>query len=176
MPIYALGDQVPDIDPTAYIHPDAVIIGSVTIGPEASIWPGAVLRGDVNHIRVGAKTSIQDGAIVHVAHAGPYGPGYPCLIGEGVTIGHAAVVHACSIGDYCLIGMHASVLDGAVVMKHGFVGAGALIPPGKVVGEGELWLGNPAKFVRLLSDRQIEQLHYSADHYVRLKDAYLASA
>ena len=116
------------------------------------------------------------GSIVHVAHAGPYGQGFPCLIGEGVTIGHAAVVHACTISDYCLIGMHASVLDGAVVKKYGFVGAGALIPPGKVVGERELWLGNPAKFVRLLSDRQIEHLHYSADHYVRLKDEYLASA
>jgi carbonic anhydrase/acetyltransferase-like protein (isoleucine patch superfamily) len=114
--------------------------------------------------------------VVHVAHAGPYGPGYPCLIGEGVTIGHGAMVHACTIGDYCLIGINACVLDGAVVMRHGFVGAGALIPPGKVVGEGELWLGSPATCVRRLSEAQIEQLHYSAEHYVRLKDVYLAEA
>ena len=165
----------PTLGERVYVDPAATIIGDVVLGDDVSIWPGSVLRGDVNAIRVGARTSIQDGSVVHVAHAGPYGPGFPCLIGAGVTIGHAAVVHACTIGDYCLIGMHASVLDGAVVKKYGFVGAGSLIPPGKVVGERELWLGNPAKFVRLLSDRQIEQLHYSADHYVRLKDTYLAS-
>ena len=166
----------PILGERVFVDPAACVIGDVVLGDDVSIWPGTVLRGDVNHIRVGARTSIQDGSIVHVAHAGPYGPGFPCLIGEGVTIGHAAVVHACTIGDYCLIGMHATVLDGAVVKKHGFVGAGAVIPPGKVVGERELWLGNPAKFVRLLSDRQIEHLHYSADHYVHLKDEYLASA
>ncbi|HWU76348.1 MAG TPA: gamma carbonic anhydrase family protein [Rhodanobacter sp.] len=166
----------PTLGQRVYVDPAASVIGDVALDDDVSIWPGTVLRGDVNHIRVGARTSIQDGSIVHVAHAGPYGPGFPCLIGEGVTIGHAAVVHACTIGDYCLIGMHATVMDGAVVQRYGFVGAGSLIAPGKVVGERELWLGNPAKFVRLLSDRQIEQLHYSADHYVRLKDAYLAAA
>lgn len=166
----------PSLGERVYVDPAASVIGDVVLDDDVSIWPGTVLRGDVNHIRVGARSSIQDGSIVHVAHAGPYGPGFPCLIGVGVTIGHAAVVHACTIGDYCLIGMHATVMDGAVVKKYGFVGAGSLIPPGKVVGERELWLGNPAKFVRLLSDRQIEQLHYSADHYVRLKDTYLAQA
>ena len=164
----------PTLGQRVYVDPAATVIGDVVLGDDVSIWPGTVLRGDVNAVRVGAKTSIQDGAIVHVAHAGPYGPGYPCLIGEGVTIGHAAVVHACTIEDGCLIGMHASVLDGAVVKRHGFVGAGALVPPGKVVGERELWLGNPAKFVRRLSDDQVEQLVYSAAHYVRLKDGYLA--
>ena len=163
----ALGERV-------YLDPAATVIGDVVLGDDVSVWPGAVLRGDVNHIRVGARTNIQDGAIVHVAHAGPYGPGYPCLIGADVTIGHAAVVHACTIEDGCLIGMHASVLDGAVVKKHGFVGAGALIPPGKVVGERELWLGNPAKRVRVLSDAQVDHLMYSAAHYVRVKDDYLA--
>ncbi|WP_426661837.1 gamma carbonic anhydrase family protein [Rhodanobacter aciditrophus] len=163
-----LGDRV-------YVDPAASVIGDVVLAEDVSIWPGAVLRGDVNHIRVGARTNIQDGAVVHVAHAGPYGPGYPCLIGADVTIGHGAVVHACTIGDGCLIGMHASVLDGAVVGRHGFVGAGALVPPGKVVGERELWLGNPARFVRMLDDAQVEQLLYSAAHYVRLKDDYLAA-
>jgi carbonic anhydrase/acetyltransferase-like protein (isoleucine patch superfamily) len=164
-----LGDRV-------YVDPAATVIGEVLLGNDVSIWPGAVLRGDVNHIHVGARTNIQDGTIVHVTHDGPYSPGgFPTLIGEGVTIGHAAVIHACTIEDYCLIGMHAVVLDGAVIKKHGFVGAGSVVPPGKVVGEGELWLGNPAKCVRMLTDKQIEQLHYSADHYVRLKDAYLAA-
>lgn len=164
----------PVLGERVYVDPAASVIGDVELADDVSIWPGAVLRGDVNRIRVGARTNIQDGAVVHVAHAGPYGPGYPCLIGADVTIGHAAVVHACTIEDGCLIGMHASVLDGALVKKHGFVGAGALVPPGKVVGERELWLGNPAKFVRRLSDAQVEQLTYSAAHYVRLKDDYLA--
>ncbi len=164
----------PVLGERVYVDPVASVIGDVVLAEDVSIWPGAVLRGDVNSIRVGARTNIQDGAIVHVAHAGPYGPGYPCLIGADVTIGHAAVVHACTIEDGCLIGMHASVLDGAVVKKFGFVGAGAVVPPGKVVGERELWLGNPAKFVRVLGDAQVEQLLYSAAHYVRLKDDYLA--
>lgn len=166
---------LPTLGARAYVDPAATVIGDVVLGDDVSIWPGAVLRGDVHYIRVGARSNVQDGAIVHVTHDGPYSPGgFPTLIGAGVTIGHGAVIHACTIEDYCLIGMHATVLDGAVVKKHGFVGAGSLVPPGKVVGEGELWLGNPAQCVRRLSDKQIEQLHYSADHYVRLKDTYLA--
>lgn len=168
---------LPTLGARAYVDPAATVIGDVVLGDDVSVWPGAVLRGDVHVIRVGARSNIQDGAIVHVTHDGPYSPGgFPTLIGEGVTIGHAAVIHACTIEDYCLIGMHATVLDGAVVKKYGFVGAGSLVPPGKVVGERELWLGNPAQRVRVLTDKQIEQLHYSADHYVRLKDAYLAAA
>lgn len=171
----AFAGTTPTLGARVYIDPDARVIGAVHLGDDVSIWPGTVLRGDVNHIRVGARTSIQDGSVVHVAHAGPYSPGFPCLIGEGVTIGHAAVVHACSIGDHCLIGMHATLMDGAVVHRHAIVGAGSLIAPGKVVGEGELWLGNPARLVRQISDAEIEQLHYSADHYVRLKDRYLTA-
>jgi carbonic anhydrase/acetyltransferase-like protein (isoleucine patch superfamily) len=173
-PLRSYKGVAPVVGDRVYVDPAASVIGDVVLAEDVSIWPGAVLRGDVNHIRVGARTNIQDGAVAHVAHAGPYGPGYPCLIGADVTIGHGAVVHACTIGDGCLIGMHASVLDGAVVQRHGFVGAGALVPPGKVVGERELWLGNPAKFVRVLGDAQVEQLLYSAAHYVRLKDDYLA--
>ncbi|GLQ97940.1 gamma carbonic anhydrase family protein [Dyella mobilis] len=166
---------MPTLGARTYVDPAATVIGDVVLGDDVSIWPGAVLRGDVHYIRIGARSNVQDGAVVHVTHDGPYLPGgFPTIVGEGVTIGHAAVIHACTIEDYCLIGMHATVLDGAVVKKYGFVGAGSVVPPGKVVGERELWLGSPAQRVRVLSDKQVEQLHYSADQYVRLKDVYLA--
>jgi carbonic anhydrase/acetyltransferase-like protein (isoleucine patch superfamily) len=166
---------MPTLSDRTYVDPAATVIGDVVLGDDVSIWPNAVLRGDVHYIRIGARSNVQDGTVIHVTHDGPYSPGgFPTIVGEGVTIGHAAVIHACTIEDYCLIGMHATVLDGAVIKKYGFVAAGSVIPPGKVVGERELWVGNPAKCVRLLSDQQVEQLHYSADHYVRLKDVYLA--
>ena len=166
---------MPTLGDRTYVDPAATVIGDVVLGNDVSIWPNAVLRGDVHYIRIGARSNVQDGTVIHVTHDGPYSPGgFPTIVGEGVTIGHAAVIHACTIEDYCLIGMHATVLDGAVIKKYGFVAAGSVIPPGKIVGERELWVGNPAKCVRLLSDQQVEQLHYSADHYVRLKDVYLA--
>jgi len=155
----------------------ATVIGDVHLADDVSIWPGAVLRGDVHHIRVGARSNIQDGAIVHVTHDGPYAPGgHPTLIGHDVTIGHAAVVHACTIGDYALIGMHATVLDGATIGAYGFLAAGSVLTPGKVIGEAELWMGNPARLVRVLDDRQREQLRYSAANYINLKNTYLAEA
>jgi carbonic anhydrase/acetyltransferase-like protein (isoleucine patch superfamily) len=176
-PLRSYHGTTPQLGQRVYVDPAATVIGAVELGDDVSIWPGAVLRGDVHHIRVGARSNIQDGSIVHVTHDGPYSPGgSPCIIGMGVTIGHGAVVHACTIGDGCLIGMHATVLDGARIGNYGFVGAGSLLAPGKVVGVGELWVGNPARFVRKLSERQIEQLQYSANHYVRLKDEYLAAA
>ena len=159
-----------------YVDEAATVIGDVVLGDDVSIWPGTVVRGDVNYIRIGARTNVQDGTIIHVTHDGPYGkPGrLATVIGEDVTIGHAAVIHACVIEDACLIGMGATILDGAIIRKNGFVGAGAVVPPGKTVESGELWLGNPAKCVRKLSEKEIEQLYYSAKHYVRLKDKYLA--
>lgn len=164
----------PTIGPGVYIDPDAVVIGQVEFAEDASIWPCAVARGDVNTISIGARSNIQDGAVLHVTHDGPYTPGgVPLLIGADVTIGHGAIVHACTIDDACLIGMHATVLDEAHVGRHSMLGAGAMLSPGKRVGEGELWLGNPARFVRRLSDEEIEKLYYSAQNYVRLKNEYL---
>ena len=162
----------------SYVDRAASVIGDVVLGDDVSIWPGTVVRGDVNFIRVGARTNIQDGTVVHVSHDGPHAKlgGFATAIGEDVTIGHKALIHACRIEDAVLIGMGAIVLDGAVVKKHGFVGAGALVAPGKVVGEGELWLGNPAKKVRMLSEAEIEALYYSSQHYVRLKNQYLGLA
>lgn len=167
-------DTHPVVAATAYVDPAAVVIGDVEIGADSSIWPCAVIRGDVQRIRIGARSNIQDGSIVHVTHDGPYTPGgFATHIGDDVTVGHAAVIHACTIENACLIGMHATVLDGARVRRHGFVGAGAVVAPGKEVGEGELWLGNPARFVRKLSDEEIRRLYYSAEKYVELKNDYV---
>jgi carbonic anhydrase/acetyltransferase-like protein (isoleucine patch superfamily) len=170
-------NQLPRLGANVYIDPAAVVIGDVELGEDASLWPFTVARGDVNYIRIGARTNVQDGTVLHVTHDGPYSPGgLPLLIGADVTVGHGAILHACTIEDACLIGMHATVLDGVVVRKHAMIGAGAVVTPGKTVGEGELWLGNPARFVRKLTTSQIEQLYYSAKHYVRLKNEYLAAA
>jgi len=167
----------PRLGANVYVDPGAHLIGDVELDDDASLWPGVVARGDVHYIRIGARTNVQDGSILHVTHAGEYtDDGFPLIIGSDVTIGHAAVVHACTIHDACLIGMHATVLDGAVVHRHSMIGAGALVAPGKVVGEGELWVGNPARCVRKLSAQEIERLYYSAQHYMRLKDRYLAAA
>ncbi len=166
--------RLPTLGQRVYLDPAATVIGDVELGDDVSVWPGCVLRGDVNHIRIGARSNVQDGSIVHVSHHSPYNQGgHPTLIGEDVTIGHGTIIHACSIGDRCLIGMGACILDGASVATHGFLGAGAVLGPGKRVGEGELWVGNPARLVRLLGEKEIESLLYSAQHYVRLKDQYL---
>ena len=167
-------DQSPRLGQRVYVDPAATVIGDVELADDVSVWPGTIIRGDVNHIRIGARSNVQDGTIIHVSHHSPYNKaGYPTLVGADVTIGHGTIIHACTIEDACLIGMGACILDGARVMTHGFVGAGAIIGPGKVVGEGELWLGNPGRFARRLSDKEIESLLYSAQHYVRLKDQYL---
>ena len=169
-------DRFPTLGQRAYVDPAASVIGDVVLGDDVSVWPFTVIRGDVNFVRIGDRTNIQDGTVVHVSHDGPHAKlgGFATRIGSDVTIGHKAVIHACTIEDAVLVGMGAIVLDGAVVRKHGFVGAGALVAPGKVVGEGELWLGNPARKARLLTEAEIEALYYSAGHYVRLKDEYLA--
>src|SRR6476469_8660111 len=141
---------LPTLGERAYIDESARVIGDVVLGEDVSVWPFTVIRGDVNFIRIGDRTNLQDGTVVHVSHDGPHAKlgGFATRIGSDVTIGHKAIVHACTIEDAVLIGMGAIVLDGAVVRKHGFVGAGALIAPGKVVGEGEMWLATRAKKVR----------------------------
>ena len=132
MPLRPYRDILPVVGARAYVDPAATVIGDVVLGEDASLWPGTVVRGDVNFVRIGARTNLQDGSIVHVSHDGPHAKlgGFATVIGADVTIGHKAIVHACRIEDAVLIGMGAIVLDGAVVKKHGFVGAGALIAPG----------------------------------------------
>ena len=170
-------DRFPTLGERAWVDESARVIGDVVLGEDVSVWPFTVIRGDVNFVRIGDRTNIQDGSVVHVSHDGPHAKlgGFATRIGSDVTIDHKAIIHACTIEDAVLVGMGAIVLDGAVVKKHAFIGAGALVAPGKVVGEGELWLGNPAKKARMLSDAEIDALYYSAKHYVRLKDEYLAA-
>jgi carbonic anhydrase/acetyltransferase-like protein (isoleucine patch superfamily) len=170
-------DTRPQLGQRVYIDPMACVIGDVALADDVSVWPFTVIRGDVNFVRIGARTNIQDGTVIHVSHDGPHAKlgGFATVIGEDVTIGHKAVIHACRIGNASLVGMGAIVLDGAVIGDHAMVGAGAVVPPGKVVGDGELWVGNPAKFVRKLTEAQIEGLRYSAAHYVRLKDEYIVA-
>ena len=177
MAIRSFQGTAPTLGDRVYVDPAATVIGDVVLGDDVSIWPGTVVRGDVNFIRIGARSNLQDGTVVHVSHDGPHAKlgGFATVIGADVTIGHKAIVHACRIEDACLVGMGAILLDGVVVERHGFIGAGARVPPGKVVGSGEMWLGNPARKARMLSDAEIEALYYSAKHYVRLKDEYLSA-
>lgn len=167
--------HLPQLGERVYVDESARVIGDVVLGDDVSVWPLTVIRGDVNFVRIGARTNVQDGTVIHVSHDGPHAKlgGFATVIGADVTIGHKAIVHACRIEDACLVGMGSTVLDGAVMQKHGFLGAGSLLTPGKVMGEGEMWLGSPAKFARRLSDAEIEALFYSAGHYVKLKDEYL---
>ncbi len=158
-----------------YVDESALIIGRVTLGDDASVWPFAVLRGDIHSIEVGSRTNIQDGCVLHVVHDGPYMPGgLPLVVGDDVTVGHRAVLHAARIGHRCLIGMGAVVLDGAVVEDEVVIGAGSVVPPGKRLSARGVYIGSPAKRVRDLADAEIEQLLYGAAHYVKVKDHYRA--
>jgi carbonic anhydrase/acetyltransferase-like protein (isoleucine patch superfamily) len=168
-----LGYQ-PRLGKRVWIDPDATVIGQVNLGDDSSIWPRAVLRGDVNSISIGQRTNIQDGTICHVTHDGPYSPGgFPLVLGEDITVGHAAILHACRIGNRCLIGMGAMVMDGAVIEDDVMLAAGSLVSPGKHLKAGWLYRGRPAEPVRELTEKELEMLRYSAAHYVRLKDRYL---
>lgn len=164
----------PAVHPSCYVDPAATVIGDVTIGPDCSIWPQAVLRGDVNSIRIGRLSNIQDGTVVHVTHrhAGA-SEGHPVVVGDEVTIGHNVTVHGCTIGDRCLIGMGAILLDGARLENEVLLGAGSLVPPGKVLEGGYLWLGSPVKRVRPLNEDELAWLTYSAAHYGALKNDYM---
>lgn len=167
---------LPNIEPTAYVDDAALIIGDVEIGHDSSVWPYTVIRGDVNRIRIGDMTNIQDQSVLHVNHAGPYNPGGNALsVGNKVTVGHRVILHGCTIHDNCLIGMGATIMDGAVIQSNSIVGAGSLVTPGKELQGGYLWVGSPARRVRALSEKEIAAIDYSASHYVRLKDRHHAS-
>lgn len=176
MSIRKFNNTLPKIGNSVYIDDSAVVIGDVTIGDNVSIWPTTVIRGDVESITIGDDTNVQDGSVLHVTHYGKFTDrGYPLTIGKGVTIGHRAIVHACTIGDYCLIGMGAIIMDDAVIEDYVMLGAGALVPAGKRLESGHLYVGSPAKAVRALKDPEREFLEYSSRHYVELKNKYLES-
>lgn len=164
----------PMLGQEVFIDPMATVIGDVQLGDDSSVWPGAVIRGDMHHIRIGARTSVQDGAVLHITHASDFNPaGWPLVIGDDVTIGHNACLHGCSIGDRVLIGIGATVLDGAVVEDEVMVAAGALVPPGKTLHSGYLYVGSPCKQARPLTDSEKQFFTYSAQNYVNLKNEYL---
>tara|TARA_R110002124_G_scaffold105164_2_gene255860 strand:- start:59925 stop:60512 length:588 start_codon:yes stop_codon:yes gene_type:complete len=160
-------DKHPQIDETAFIAENAVIIGDVTIGTKSSIWYSCVLRGDMNFIRIGNDTNIQDGTVVHVDSKG-----YPTILGDRVTVGHMALLHACTLEDDAMIGMQACVMDGAVVGKGSLIAAGALVTPGKQIGPGEVWAGRPAKFLRKVGPNDQKMLDYIWPVYDNLSAEY----
>ena len=175
--LQAFGDVVPMLGQEVYVHPAATVIGDVVLGDHVSVWPGTVIRGDVNHIRIGAGTNIQDGSVLHVSHRSSADPlGAPLEVGANVTIGHKVLLHGCTIGDECLIGMGSIVMDHVVIGKHVLLGAGSLVPERQVLESGYLYFGSPARKICKLSEKELVHFIYSAQHYIALKDAYLRQA
>jgi len=173
MTIRRFQDKTPIIDDSAYIDDTASVIGDVEIGANSSVWPMTVIRGDVHSIRIGERTNIQDASVCHVTHDGDFSPGgFPLTVGNNVTVGHRVLLHACTVGDDCLIGMAATIMDGAVIEDNVIVGAGSLVPTGKRLESGYLYVGSPVKRVRELNDKELAFLKYSAEHYSKLKDLH----
>lgn len=165
----------PQIGLRVMIDPSSVVIGNVELADDVSIWPLVAIRGDVNMVKIGARSNIQDGCVLHVTHQSDYNPtGYPLLIGEDVTVGHKAMLHGCSIGNRVLVGMGSILLDGAMIEDDVMIGAGSLVAPGKRLESGYLYVGSPARRVRPLTPAELEGLRYSANNYVRWKDEYLS--
>ena len=166
---------LPKLGARVYVDEQAAVIGDVVIGDDSSIWPMCSVRGDVNFIRIGVRTNIQDGTVIHVTHHHEGAPGgRPTIIGDDVTVGHLCILHACTIENRCLIGMGSVVMDDAVLREGLILGAGSLVTEGKELEGGYLWLGRPAKRVRELTAEEKSWLEYSARHYVKLKNDYLA--
>lgn len=175
MAIHSFRGHTPHFGQRVFIDPRSLVLGDVELGNDVSVWPGAVVRGDMHRIRIGERTSVQDGAVLHITHASDFNPdGWPLTIGNDVTIGHQACLHGCTIGNEVLIGIGATVLDGAVVEDQVVIGAGTLVPPGKTLASGYVYMGSPARQVRPLTEKEQRFFKYSAANYTKLKDDYLA--
>ncbi|WP_299598048.1 gamma carbonic anhydrase family protein [uncultured Microbulbifer sp.] len=165
----------PKLGERVFIDPQSTVVGDVELGDDCSVWPMTVIRGDMHRVRIGARTSVQDGSVLHITHASDFNEGgWPLTIGEDVTIGHKACLHGCTVGSRVLIGIGAIVLDGAVIEDEVVLAAGALVPPGKRLESGYLYVGSPAKQARPLSEKEKKFFTYTAGNYVKLKDEYLA--
>jgi len=168
--VEVLGERV-------FVDPSAVLIGDIEIGEDSSVWPLTVIRGDMHRIRIGQRTSIQDGSVLHITHAGPFNPdGFPLTIGDEVTVGHKVTLHGCTLGNRILVGMGSILMDGAVVEDDVIIGAGSLVPPGKTLESGFLYVGSPVKQARPLTDKERSFFSYTAGNYVKLKDQHRAEA
>ncbi len=171
--IRAFKGITPSVGAGSFVDESAVVIGDVEIGDNSSVWPLSVIRGDVNRIRIGNHSNIQDGCVLHVSHAGEFNPdGADLQIGNHVTVGHKVLLHGCRIGNQCLIGMGSIIMDNVVIEDQVMIGSGSLVPPGKHLETGYLYLGNPTRQIRALTQRELELLNYLADHYVLLKNQY----
>jgi carbonic anhydrase/acetyltransferase-like protein (isoleucine patch superfamily) len=167
--------KAPSLGERVFIDASAVVLGDVTLGDDVSVWPQTTVRGDMHRIEIGARTSVQDGSVLHITHAGPFNAdGWPLVIGSDVIIGHGVILHGCTIGDRVLVGMGAIVMDGAVVESDVVIAAAALVTPGKRLVSGFLYAGSPARQMRPLSEKEMAFFVYSAGNYVRLKDQHLS--
>ncbi|MFV3413802.1 gamma carbonic anhydrase family protein [Pseudomonas nitroreducens] len=175
MTIRTYQGKTPSLGERVFVDASSVVIGDVEIGADSSVWPLVVIRGDMHRIRIGARTSVQDGSVLHITHAGPFNPdGFPLTIGDEVTIGHKVLLHGCTIGSRILVGMGSIVMDGAVIEDEVILGAGSLVPPGKTLESGFLYVGSPVKKARPLTDKERAFFSYTAGNYVKLKDQHIA--
>ncbi|WP_163936364.1 gamma carbonic anhydrase family protein [Paraferrimonas sp. SM1919] len=172
--IRAYQGNKPNIAPEVYVDPQACVIGNVTLNKDSSVWPMAVIRGDVNEVIIGERTSVQDGCVLHVTHRSDFNSdGFALTIGNDVTIGHKACLHGCTLESEILVGMGAIILDGAYIESQVVIGAGSVVPPGKRLQSGFLYLGNPIRQVRCLNEQELSFFKYAAAKYVKTKNDYL---
>jgi carbonic anhydrase/acetyltransferase-like protein (isoleucine patch superfamily) len=173
--LYQFKEWYPRLGDCAWVAPSADVIGMVELGDDSSVWFGAVVRGDIHYIKIGKGSNIQDLAVVHVTHftKPDMSDGFPTIIGDYVTVGHKAMLHGCTIEDYSLIGMNATILDGAVIGKESIIGADSLVTKGKIFPARSLIMGSPARVIRQLTDEEVINLHHHSELYVKFKDEYL---
>ncbi|MBB1371580.1 gamma carbonic anhydrase family protein [Pseudoalteromonas sp. SR45-4] len=175
MTIRSYKGVTPSFNASVYIDESSVLVGDITLGDDSSVWPLVAARGDVNYIRIGERTNIQDGSVLHLSRATKSNPeGYPLIIGDDVTVGHKVMLHGCQLGNCILVGMGAIIMDNAIVEDNVIIGGGSLVPPNKRLESGYLYVGSPVKQARALTEQELTFLKVSADNYVLLKNEYLS--